>query len=186
MSEFFDPQDAYELRPPEGFFQGEVRRYADGEWLPDDGQWDMAFIGMANAKENGNGYAFTYPCCLMYDPPYHRNINWSWLTTDWRGKIAAHPRGNPWHYSLRPGATEWGEGASRDSHPNRIAGRKGMNKMSSEHSCANGRHAEFRRDNKIIEAGLFRRTSDKAIVVVPDEPECMYCGRSWLLSAAKP
>ncbi len=183
MSEFFDPQDTFELRPPEGFFRGEVRRYADGEWLPDDGEWDVAFIGMANAAEDGTGNAFTYPCCLMYEPPYYKNITWRWLTTHWGSHIEGHPQGNPWHYSLRPGATEWGESIPHGSHPNYIAGREGMSKMSAEHSCSNGRHAEFRAGNDIIEAGLLRRVSDKAVVVVPDEPECMYCGQAWLPSA---
>ena len=182
MSEFFDAQDTYELRPLEGFFRGEVRRYADGEWLSDDGEWDMAFIGMANAKEDGTGNAFTYPCCLMYDPPYYKNIIWSWLTTHWTGVITEHPRGNPWHYSLRPGTAERGASAGRDRHPNYTAGRKGMSKMSTEHNCANGRHAEFRAGNDIIGAGLLRRASDKAVVVVPDGRECMYCGQAWLPS----
>ena len=188
MSELFDPQDTYELRPTGGFFRGGVRRYGNGEWLPDDGQWDLAFIGMANAKEDGTGNAYSYPCCLMYDPPYHKNIIWSWLTTPWRGHITEHPRGNPWHYSLRPGTTGWGKSAGRDNHPNYIAGRKGMSKMSSEHSCSNGRHAEFRAGNDIIEAGLLRRVTDQAVVVVPDKPGCMYCGQPWLPSPspAKP
>jgi hypothetical protein len=179
MSESFNPQDVYELRPPEEFFQGEVRRYADGEWLPDDGEYDVAFIGMANGVEGGTSRTFTYPCCLYYDPPYYKNIIWSWLTTPWRGHIAAHPRGNAWHISLRPGTVEWGESAGRDNHPNYIAGRNGMDKMSAEHSCANGRHAEFRAGNVIIEGGLLRRVSDKAIVTLPDAPNCMYCGLVW-------
>lgn len=178
--DFFDPQDTYEMRPPEGFFRGDVRRYAGGKWLPDDGEWDMAFIGMANGTEGSTGNPFTYPCCLLYEPQYHEDIIWSWLMTPWRADYPAHPRGNPWHYSLRPGATDWGAGANRDRHPNYSASRTGMSKLSDEHRCANGRHADFNRDNAIIKAGCLRRVSDKAIVTIPEAPGCMYCGLAWL------
>lgn len=176
----FDPQDVYELRPPEAFFEGLVRRYADGLWIPDDGEWDMAFIGQAAAREADTGSRFAYPCCLYYSPPYHENCVWSWLTGHWTGFVAGHPRGNPWHYSLREGAMDWGKPSGRDGHPNYKAGREGMSKVSSEQGCANGSHAEFHRVNPIILAGLFRRTADKAIVTVPERPICMYCGLSWV------
>jgi hypothetical protein len=178
MTAFFDPQDIYEMRPPEDFFRGPLRRYAEGKWLPDDGEWDMAFIGMANAAEAGSGNHFTYPCCLLYDPHYHEDIIWSWLTTSWRADYPSHPRGNPWHYSLRPGTTEWGKG-NYGNHPNRLVGDKGMSKVSSEHGCASGRHAEFEIGNAIIKAGCLRRASDKSVVTFPDAPECMYCRQSW-------
>ncbi len=174
MGEFFDPQNVYELRPPDGFFRGRFRRYANGQWLPDDGEWDMAFIGDAVSSEGGG-----YPCCLYYDPPYYQDLIWSWLTTPWTAAYPPHPRANPWHYSLRPGASDRGGSASKDRHVNRIAGDKGMSKIAGERSCANGRHAEFKVGNSIIKAGLFRRLRDKVIVTFPDDPECMYCGLSW-------
>src|SRR5690606_33850230 len=104
----------YEFRPlpdafPTNFCRGkEVFRYADGQWLPDDGEYDIAFV--------------SGPFCLMVELPYQRNIIWSWLTGHWQANEPRHPHGNPWHYMLREGETEWGGNWGRDNHPNRRAG----------------------------------------------------------------
>jgi len=163
-------EHTYEFRPTPGFFVGEVRRYAGGEWLPDDGEYDLAFIGSARGG---------YPCCLMVELPYQHGIAWSGLTSHWSANDDNHPRGNAWHYMLHENCTEWGGDWGRDRHANTKAGRSGMSKMSSEKGCANGRHVEFNLDDKHIAAGLLRMVETKEVVKFPEHPVCMYCGDLW-------
>ena len=154
----------YEFRPLANSFNRGwgVRRYAEGKWVDDDGEHDLAFISGV--------------ICLYFTPPYQRNIICSWLSTHWTGHIDTHPRGNPWHYALRKGATGWGGGWQRDSHPNERAGRSGMDKVCGERRTANGRHVEFHADDPIIAAGLLRERDTKKIFIWPDNLTCMYCG----------
>lgn len=157
----------YEFRPLPDSFQdygwGGVRRYADGAWLDDDGEHDLAFIGGG--------------VCLYFAPPYQRNIVCSWLTTHWTGGVTGHPRGgNPWHYALRDGESDWGGEWGRDSHPNERAGRAGMDKVCSERRAASGRHVEFNANDPIIAAGLLRERDTKKVFEWPRNLACMYCG----------
>lgn len=154
----------YEIRPPDKYFFGEVFRYADGQWIPDDGEWDLAFAGHAGS-----------PTCLMVDLPYHENIIWSWTTGHWSGFELRHPRGNAWHYMLREGAQGWGNTWARDGHANIIAGRSGMNFVCRKNGCANGVHAELCDGNFIINAGLMRNRETREVVKRPEKPMCMYC-----------
>ena len=151
-------------------------RYNGGNWIPDDGEYDLAFANLDGP-----------PLCLYIEMPYHRNVLWSWLTRSWRDSgPSAHPtyRGssspNPWHYSLRPGAKKWGGVWGRDRHENRLAGEAGMSWVSKQRGCANGRHAEWKLDDPHMRAGLVRERVSKAVVIVPDAPECMYCGLDWV------
>lgn len=155
-----------EFRPLPGFFSGEVRRYADGQWIPDDGEYDLAFICRNGA-----------PTCLMFEHSYQKNIVVRWLDGSWQAREPRHPRGNPWHYALRDGKTEWGGQWGRDSHPNTLAGRHGMDKISSEVRCANGRHVTMRVGDEHIEAGLARYRDTGFPVTIP-HGVCMYCGDS--------
>lgn len=153
----------FEFRPIPGQLQGEVRRYADGKWLDDDGEYDICFIN--------------HRISLYFEPPYQRNIICSWLTTHWTGAVQNHPRGgNPWHYALREGAAQWGGDWGRVRHPNYLAGRAGMNEVCRLHGCANGRHVEMRPDDKVIAAGLLRNRETKEVFRFPDGMICMYCG----------
>lgn len=158
----------YEFRPLPGEFRSgaEVRRFADGQWLADDGEHDLAFIADG--------------LCLMVEPSYQRNITWSWLTTRWTGFQAKHPNGNPWHYALREGETKWGGDWGRDNHPNAKAGRAGMSKMCSERGAASGVHVEFHLNDRHIKAGLVRERDTKKLLTFPDKPLCMYCGHDWV------
>lgn len=161
----------YEFRPTPGFFRGEFRRYDDGRWTPDDGAYDLAFIGKAES-----GQHWTYPCCLYFETPYQRNIVCSWRG-DYRDEaLSQHPRRNPWHYALRGQTREWG-GAwdGRDRHPNELAGRAGMSKMSSEQGCCNGRSIEFHIDDPHIAAGLLREKETGQVFQWPQGMVCMYC-----------
>lgn len=179
MAQLLHP--VYEFRPlPEAFPTrcrgNEVFRYADGQWLPDDGEYDIAFV--------------SGPFCLMVELPYQRNIIWSWLTGHWQANEPRHPRGNPWHYMLREGEAEWGGNWGRDNHPNRRAGDVGMSRQCGIHGCSNGLHVSFKLNDKHIAAGLVRDRETKQVLTFPAVPCCMYCGddasKAWFRCEALP
>lgn len=159
----------YEFRPLEGVLRGAVRRYADGEWIEDDGEYDLAFIASVGA-----------PICLFVSLPYERNIEWSWLTAHWTVPQPLHPRGDPWHYSLREGETKWGGDWGSRQHPNALAGDSGMRALSSQHGCSNGFHVDFDLADRTLKEGLFRDRDTKEVVTIPESPSCMYCGADWI------
>lgn len=171
----------YEFRPLPGFFRGAFRRYADGAWIEDDGEYDLAFIGMANSEAG-----WTYSCCLYFDPPYQKNIVCSWRGGPGNVGQVLHPDQNPWHYALRRNAKRWGGDWGRDAHPNRRAGSIGMSKMSSENGCSSGRHVEMRAGDPHIAAGLLRERDSKLVFTWPKSMTCMYCGEAPTLSSPKP
>jgi hypothetical protein len=156
-----------EFRPVPGFFVGNVRRYADGNWLADDGEYDLAFIGFAVGG---------YPCSLYVSLPYQRNILAKWYSRHWAVDEPRHEDGNAWHYHLRRGKRSWGGDWGRSNHPNTRAGDAGMNKICSEAGCANGRHVEphdiF---DKHTAAGLVRERQSGLILGPPEKLRCMYC-----------
>jgi hypothetical protein len=165
MSELLRP--VYEFRPLADAFPTRTRgnsisRFADGEWIEDDGEYDIAFAV-------GN-------FCLMVEHPYRRNIIWKWTTGHWSGFEPKHPNGNAWHYMLREGEAAFGGNWGRDNHPNTLAGRSGMGRQSSKHGCCNGLHVEFTLNDPHIAAGLVRDRETKEIVMFPEVPRCMYCG----------
>jgi hypothetical protein len=155
----------YEFRPlPEVF--NAARRFANGQWIPDDGEYDIAFIGFSPA-----------PVCLYVHHSYQKNIVASWLTTHWTVFQPNHPRGNPWHYALREGETAWGGDWGSRQHENHKAGDAGMNKLAAEAGCANGWHVELdKAHDKHIAAGLVRDRETKEIFTFPKRLVCMYCG----------
>jgi hypothetical protein len=160
----------YEFRPLPGFFTGEIRRYADGQWMADDGEYDLAFINSLGA-----------PICLYFSPGYQKNIIGSWIDGHWQAMERRHPRGNPWHYALAEGETDWGGDWGRDGHENERAGRNGMDKLCSEVRGANGRHVEpTKMNDPHILAGLVRNRETGALLVPPREPICMYCGDKYI------
>lgn len=166
----------YEFRPLPWNFRGEFRRYAGGEWIADDGEYDIAFIG--------RGAWHGAPICLYFEPAYQRNIIAGWLTGHWTSSVRAHPSGNPWHYALRDGTSEWGGDWGRGQHENRRAGDKGMSKMSGETGFSNGRLIEPTRPSNSghIAAGLVRNRETKAVLVYPTSPVCMYCGEAYRIA----
>lgn len=156
----------YEFRPLPDYFRGEFRRYADGEWIADDGEHDIAFISNWGA-----------PICLYFEPSYQRNIIAQWVDGHWSAHERRHPRGNAWHYALRPGCADWGGDWGRQKHANYIVSRHGMDKLCKESRCANGRSVEpTQMTDPHILAGLVRNRESKAILVLPHEPVCMFCG----------
>ena len=167
MSDAKTEKIVYEFRPLPDFFAGEFRRYAEGGWIPDDGEYDLAFIGKARV-----GY---YSCCLMVEARGHEGILCAWLTTHWTENVSKHPKGNPWHYALREGFSDWGLSSDHNSE-NRRAGDSGMSKMASECGASNGSHVEFNIADKHIAAGLLRNRETKEVFVWPEGMKCMYCG----------
>jgi hypothetical protein len=143
-------------------------RYADGQWIDDDGEHDTTFI---TADNNGA------PFCIYVSLPYQKNIVWSGCVGHWSSiGPAKHPDRNPWHYMLRRNAKDWGGDWARDQHENIRAGDAGMNKLCGMRSCANGRHAEWRIGNEFIAAGVVREREPKEVVTFPKRFNCMYCG----------
>jgi hypothetical protein len=177
--QIIETRPVYEFRPLPDVFKtvwGEVRRYADGKWIPDDGEYDIAFIGREPA-----------PICLHVEHSYQRSIIAGWCTGHWGAFEKAHPRGNAWHYALRDGETEWGGDWGRERNLNYQAGRSGMNKMSSEYGCSNGRHVELNKpDDPHISAGLVRDRETKEIFVFPSQLICMYCEARFEQSTGEP
>lgn len=157
----------YEFRPIAGRINsfGDVRRFVDDYWIPDDGEYGVAF-----ARDN---------CVLYFEPPYQKNIIWSGLTSHWRSTCSEHPRGNPWHYMLREGETCWGGDWGRDRHPNYSVGQRAMSSICSQYGCANGRSVEMKADDPHIAAGLLRRQDTREIVSFPERFICTYCGDGW-------
>ena len=159
----------YEFRPiVENRHWGTLYRYADGRWIEDDGEYDIAFFGSSMA--------------YFVRLPYHQNILWSWLTCHWRENVSAHPKRNPWHYMLRDGALDWGGSWDRDQHENIKVGELAMRRCASIHRCANGTGPEFNVNNEYMTQGLVRIRDTTEIVRPPDDPECMYCGLDWLVN----
>lgn len=157
MSDLLFP--VYEFRPLPSFHPS--YRFADGKWIEDDGEYDLAFTA---------GQTCMYVCM-----PYHRNIMWGWTTGHWAADQGGHPGGNSWHYMLREGESAWGKPWGRDAHPNELAGRRGMDFLVSKHRGANGTGVDFHLDEPVIAAGLLRLRDTKEIVRFPEKPLCMYC-----------
>jgi len=141
-------------------------RYDNGKWIPDDGEYGLAFVHLDD-----------FPTCLMVELPYRRNILWSWVERgNWLGHVWEHPNGNPWHYMLREKETDIYRRWDRDKHTNIMVGREGMSFINSKRGCANGKHITFTIHNAHIEAGLLRHRDTKEVVKFPDIFNCIYCG----------
>lgn len=111
----------FEIRPLPDTFTVEVRRYADGKWVPDDGEWDLAFIG----------YYRSTPICLYFDGADSRTVGWA----------SSHPNNvagrsgmdkmlreagaaNGFHAENWPGNPYLKAGLIRDSVTKEVLGRK--------------------------------------------------------------
>lgn len=169
----FDPSrglwPVYEFRPRECHSRGTVLRYANGEWLPDDGEWDIAFVS----------FGMGAPLGLGVELPYQRNILWRGKDGHWTQPNHNHHRSNPWHYMLREGETAWGGAWGKDMHPNSRAADAAMKKCCALNSCANGVGPQFEITDPYIVLGLVRDRETKEIVRVPTNFTCMYCGDIW-------
>jgi len=160
-------EQVYEFRPLPDYFSNGFRRYANGLWIPDDGEYDLAFIG--NAQEG-------YPLCLYVESRCRENITCSWANGQCKGAIPYSYLGSNWHYALRANTTDWGEIATGYwDHPNKLASDSGMRVKSSESGCCNGRSIRFQFNDNHIAAGLLRERDTKQVFEWNDV-KCYYCG----------
>jgi len=156
----------YEFRP---LVTGrKLLRFNNGDWIEDDGEYDLAFITDDNLDA---------PFCYYIDLPYKKDLEWSWVKDgNWGGYVSAHPNGNPWHYQYKGDGRSLDQDWNRSNHPNIKAGEIGMNKTSKKYSCANGRSASFEIGDPYILAGLLREKSSKRVIKFPNTFRCVYCG----------
>lgn len=154
----------YEFRPlPKD--EGGLYRYADGKWIIDDGEYDIAFALPRKSIAFG------------FDVPSRENTIWSWAKNGaWWANVLTHPRGNAWHYMLREGEREWGKCWPKYAHINYKAKEKAMKFVLSKGSSSCGTGPEFHINDPYIAQGLVRVRETKEIVVFPDIFDCMYCG----------
>lgn len=154
----------YETRPPKGVT--EVMRLTDkGEWIPDDGEWGLAFYG--RAKEGYTG---------VWGVMQHPDIAWKWCRDgNWERRESAHKDGNPWHYQLRDGVTRCYCQSLPLAHPNEAAHQKAIDACCNHYHCASGDRAEFTVGDGYIAAGLVRRRDTKEVIVFPKEIKCYKC-----------
>lgn len=132
-------------------------RYADGSWIPDDGQPDLAFI-----------YRDTHPVVEYVRVPYYTNLLWQWNEIiDHRGK---------WHYCTTDNE-HWDAFYfdERKQHPNEVASDSGMSKCCDMFGCANGESISIIEDNDYIKQGRLIIKSTGEPVRKPDNPVCFLC-----------
>lgn len=155
----------YEFRPDK-IFSGKLLRYNGGNWIDDDGEYDLAFICPQEQS-------YTY-----ISLPDHFNIMWKWCRNmAWGLYVSKHPAGNAWHYMTKNGEN-WGNDLwDRDNHPNIKAGNSAGNKCCSLKGCASGGgRVEFNVIDETINAGLLRIANTKKIIKPPKIFKCCYCG----------
>jgi len=156
----------YEFRPLPT--NRKLLRYNNGDWIEDDGEYDICFI-----TDDNNGAPFCYYVSL----PYQNNQAWSWVDDGrWAGFISAHPNGNAWHYMSVNGDDNIRGHWNRDKHPNVLVQEKGSSKVCQKSGCCNGRGVEFHIGDPYIIAGLLRERESKKVVKFPKKFKCIYCG----------
>lgn len=150
----------YEFRP---IYEGDYLRYNNGNWIPDDGEYDIAFIEPNKQT--------TYYVNL----PYYKETGWSWVKNgNWGEYVTKHLGGNAWHRTVGRGES-WNE---RDAHPNRIAGEAGMKKLGQMKGCSNGSGPDilYVGDPYLVKR-VVRTVDTKEIMEIPKDFNCIYCGK---------
>ena len=155
----------YEFRPL--ITTESYMRFNNGNWIADDGEYDLCFISNK------------YPLVLGVGIPYHEKILWSWCKNgNWGANVRNHPNGNAWHYMTKDGSKSWHSPAkNRDNHPNVLAFTAGMNKCSSRNGVANGHRVDFHVNDKYILNGLVRDVVTKEVLTPPEIFDCIHCGK---------
>lgn len=162
-------QIVYEFRPDKLLVEhGSLMRYNDGNWIDDDGEYDIAFFDKLAP--------FFYGVNLSY----RENLLWSWCKDmKWAAFVRNHPGGNAWHYMSCDGSEDMSKRFSRrerESHLNELSYNEARNRCSGKHGCANGRGVEFNVMDKTILSGLLRYRDTKEIITIPEIFKCIYCG----------
>ena len=157
----------YEFRPLDT--GRKLLRYNNGNWIEDDGEYDICFI---------TDDRLDAPFCYYVHIPYKTNLQWSWCKNgNWGGHVAKHPNGNAWHYQSKDGDKNiWDSWDGRDKHQNEKSGRIGMDKLSKKEGCANGRGPKFHIGDPYIISGILREKETKKVVSFPETFNCIYCG----------
>ena len=136
---------------------GNMLRYAEGRWIPDDGLPDMAFV-----------YYDDFPAVEYVRMPYYTNILWEWSELV--------DRKATWHYCTTNNQN-WGgyRFKERNRHPNEVASESGMRKCCDLYHCANGRSISLTSDNDYIKLGKLTIQSTGKPVTKPDNRVCFLC-----------
>lgn len=152
-------------------------RYANGQWIPDDGEYDLAFAqGL-----------FAYYVGI----PNYSNIIWSWrditLTRNYLPEYL-HKYAKAHHLCTTDNLPmkHW----NNDQHPNKVAGDSAMHQVSSIHGCANGRGAYLTSESPseipwLKEKRVLIQSTMKP-VEIPQNPICYLCldnGKGHLIEA---
>lgn len=158
-------QPVYEFRPYFGLFSRphDVYRYADGNWLLDDGStYDLAFVG-----RSPGGAPRAY-----FVGDLHQRIGWMSSSPPCIGVDRSW-----WHFvkNPQPSKYDW-DHRFRSEHPNGIAGELAMRRCVELWGCANGRSIDARFDDVFLLAQLVRRVDTKEIFNLPATARCKKCG----------
>jgi len=152
-------------------------RYADGQWIPDDGEYDLAFA---------HG-VFAYYVSL----PDYSNVIWTWrdieLTKSFLPEyLHKYTKAHHIHTADNLPMRHW----DNNQHPNEIAGESAMHKVSSIHGCANGRGAYLCSESPSGAPWLKEKRillqSTMQPVLMPENPICYLCsdnGKGHLIEA---
>lgn len=146
-----------------------VLRYAGGQWIPDDGEYDLAFAHGVFA--------------LYVSLPDYSNVIWSWrdmeLTKSWLPE-RLHKYAK-WHHCYTVDNSPFSRDYHWDNsqHPNEIASESAMHKVSSMHDCANGRGAylvsESPGETPWLKEKRILIQSTMQPVLIPENPICYLC-----------
>jgi hypothetical protein len=168
----------FEFRPLSGFFAGKFRRYSEGKWIEDDGEYDLAFIGDISYLNSDRGQG-SYPGVLYFDH-VRENILCSWTDdkNHWHYDAGGNRYGNAWHYALKEGKTDWGDIYDNWKHPNEEARRLGSDVICKERNGCSGKRIELHADDMHIAAGKVRWRDTKETLIWSKDLKCMYCGAS--------
>ena len=157
-----------------------VLRYAEGQWIPDDGEYDLAFASGV----------FAFGVSL----PDYTNAIWSWLDMDLTKKWLPERlyKYASWHHSCTINNTPFDQKCHWDKrqHPNEIAMKSAMDKVCSIQGCANGSGAnltsEGKRDVPWVAEKRILIKSTMQPVLIPENPICYKCldnGKGHLIEA---
>jgi hypothetical protein len=150
-------------------------RYAEGKWIPDDGEYDVAFGCLIGA-----------PVALYFTHSGKKNVVCQWRSRIHKNNIK-HPgkdiwikgHKDPWHYILDNGSKVPDTGYNaNDGNLNSQAGRNAMDHVFSEGHCCNGRSITFDPFDRHIAAGLVRDRETKEVLTFTPEMKCIYCDES--------
>ncbi|KKN07675.1 hypothetical protein LCGC14_1064480 [marine sediment metagenome] len=155
-------------------------RYAGGQWIPDDGEYDLAFA---------HG-VFAYGVLL----PDYSNIIWSWrnmvLVRSWLPE-RLHKYAKAHHfYNINNTPFSQDYHWDNSHHPNKVAMKSAMDKVCSLCGCANGRGAYLTSEQDVFVQWLAEKRimikSTMQPVLIPENPTCYLCldnGKGHLIEA---